>query len=229
MGNIIALMIAYLFFDSLVMYVLLSPLSFVYMKFKKKRLIAKQKNKLKIEFCEMLESVEILLKAGNSMENALKKVQKELEHIQGENSYMVRELKLINTCINIDVSTENAIKDFARRADIAEISNFAEVFIISKRSDGNIIKVIQTVCNSIRDNINIDRQIRMSLSGIIQEINIMRMMPLMILIYLKVFSKGYYDCVHKTIIGQCIMGIILIAYLVACTLISHMQRKVLYK
>jgi tight adherence protein B len=182
-----------------------------------------------MEFCEMLESVEVLLKAGNSIENALKKVQKELVHIQGQDSYMMRELKQINTCINIDVSTENAIKDFASRADIPEISNFAEVFIISKRSEGNIIKVIHNVCNSIRDNVNIHRQIRMSLSGVVQEINIMRIMPLIILIYLKVFSKGYYDCVHQTIIGQCSMGIILVAYMIACTLISHMQRKVLYE
>ncbi len=221
------LITAYLFFNSIVMYVILSPISFVYMSIIRKKLILKRKNKLKMEFCEMLDAIEVLLKSGNSIENAFKKVQDELIHIQGQDSYMMKELKQINTFINIDVSTENAIKDFASRADIAEISNFAEVFMISKRSEGNIIKVIQTVCNSIRDNINMDRQVRMSLSGVVQEINIMRMMPLIILVYLKVFSRGYYDCVHQTIIGQCVMGIILVAYLVACTVISYMQRKVL--
>lgn len=208
------------------MYVILFPFNFIYLKIIKQRLILKRKNRLRIEFCEMLESIEVLLKAGNSIENAFQKVQEEYIYIQEKNSLIMKELKQINACIKIDVSTEKIIKDFARRANIAEISNFADVFIISKRSDGNLIKVIQTVCNSIRDNINMDRQIRLSLNSVMQEINIMRIMPLAMLVYMKVFSKGYYDCVHNNVTGQCIMGLVLFIYLVACTIIYHMQRKV---
>ena len=86
--------------------------------------------------------------------------------------------------------------------------------------------MIQTVCNSIRDNINMDRQIRMSISGILQEINIMKIMPIGILVYLKVFSIGYFECVYSSLSGQCVMGIILVVYIIACTVIDHMQRKV---
>lgn len=225
-GNGIVLLITYLFFEKLIMYIVLFPIAIIYMKRINKRLILKRKNKLRVEFCEFLEATEMLLKAGNSIEVAFGKVQNELMHIHGENSDMLKEIRYINHCIKLDVSTEKIILDFARRADVAEINNFAEVFIISKRSDGNLIKVMQTVCNSIRDNINMDRQIKMSISGILQEINIMQIMPIGILVYLKVFSRGYFDCVHSNLTGQCIMGIILVVYIIACTAIDHMQRKV---
>ena len=140
---------------------------------------------------------------------------------------MVKEIKNINKCIELDISAERAINDLAIRADIAEIYNFAEVFAISKRSDGNIIKVINTVCSNIRDSIEMNRHIRMSISGVLQEITIMKFMPLGILLYLKVFSNGYFDCVHNNIAGQFIMSVILIIYFVACTTIDYMQRKVL--
>lgn len=200
---------------------------FLDIKYSKKKLIERRKEKLKIQFCEALESIEVLLKSGNSIEQAFKKVIDELEHLQGSESYMVKEIKNINKCIELDISAERAINDLAIRADIAEIYNFAEVFAISKRSDGNIIKVINTVCSNIRDSIEMNRHIRMSISGVLQEITIMKFMPLGVLLYLKVFSNGYFDCVHNNIAGQFIMSVILIIYFVACTTIDYMQRKVL--
>ena len=95
---------------------------------------------------------------------------------------MVKEIKNINKCIELDISAERAINDLAIRADFAEIYNFAEVFAISKRSDGNIIKVINTVCSNIRDSIEMNRHIRMSISGVLQEITIMKFMPLGVLL-----------------------------------------------
>lgn len=216
-----------MFFEKFIAYIILSPFIFLYIKYCKKKLIEQRKEDFKIQFCEALESVEVLLKSGNSIEQAFKKVLDELEHLQGSDSYMVDEIKNINKCIDLDISVETAINDLANRADIAEVYSFAEVFAISKRSDGNIIKVINTVCSNIRDSIEMNRHIRMSISGVLQEITIMKFMPLGILLYLKVFSNGYFDCVHNNIAGQVIMSVILVIYLVACTTINYMQRKVL--
>ena len=220
-------MVAYLFFESVIAYIILIPFVLLYISQVRKKLIVKRKNELKIQFCEGLEGIETLLKSGNSIEWAFNKVLGELEHLQGKDSYMVKEVEHINKCIELDISIEAAINDLAIRADIDEIYNFAEVFAISKRADGNIIKVISNVCNNIRDNENMNRQIRMSISGVLQEITIMKVMPLGILLYLKVFSNGYFDSVHETMMGQFIMFIVLIVYIVACTLIDYMQRKVL--
>lgn len=221
-----ALCIAYLFFESLIAYICLMPMSILYMNYIKKHLICKRKRELKLQFCEALEAVKVLLKAGNSIEYSFEKVIDELKHMQCENSYMVKEVLHINNCIKLDIAIEKLILDFADRANILEINNFADVFIISKRADGNVIKIIETTCNFIRNNINMNRQIRMSISGVLQEITIMRIMPLGILIYLKVFSKGYFDLVHESILGQSIMIVILIVYIVACAVIEYMQRKV---
>lgn len=226
-GNILIISIVYLFFENIIAYIILCPMIFLYIKYAKKKLIERRKEDLKMQFCESLEAIEVLLKSGNSIEQAFINVLDELEHLQGSESYMVNEIKNINKCIELDISVEDAINDLAIRADIVEIYNFADVFAISKRSEGNIIRVINTVCSNIRDNIDMNRHIRMSISGVLQEITIMKFMPLGILLYLKVFSNGYFDCVHKNIAGQFIMSVILGIYFVACTTIDYMQRKVL--
>lgn len=220
-------MVAFLFFNSFISYVIMIPFLYIYFRIRKKKRILEKKNRLKKQFCESLEAVEVLLKSGNSIEQAFCKVVEELEHLQGKDSYMVNEVKHINKCLELDLSIEAAINDLAVRADIEEIYNFAEVFAISKRADGNIVKVITSVCARIRDKENTNRQIRMSISGVLQEVIIMKVMPLGILLYLKVFSKGYFDVVHESMAGQFIMCIVLCIYILACTLVDYMQKKVL--
>lgn len=181
------------------------------------------------QFCVALEAVEVHLRAGSSIEQAFIKIMSEMELLYGTKSYIYKELEYINECIILDISIEDALYDISRRVDIDDIHNFCEVFAISKRSDGNIIRVIDTMINYVRENIEVKRQIKNSINNVLQEVFIMKFMPIGLLLYLKIFSKGYYDCVYDSILGYIAVFVIFVLYIVVVCIIDKMQKKVLEK
>ena len=161
-----------------------------------------------------------------SIERSFKKVMVDIELLYGIESIVYKEFDYINSKVELDISIEEAIYDLANRVEIKEISDFAQLFAISKRRDGNVVSVIEAMCCYIKDAVEINRQVKTSISSVLQEINIMKYMPLGILVYLRLFSGEYIDVIYKSINGYIIMAIILLLYVVIVYITDRMKQKI---
>ncbi len=204
--------ISYLFYGNIIGMIFFSPSIFFYIKYIRKKKIEKNKEKFKMEFCTAIESLCAPLRAGFSIENSFKKIENEMIMMYGKKSLIVKEIEIINNQVEMNMSIEEALFSFAKRTKIKEIEDFSEVLAISKRADGNMIKVIDFTSKIIREEHETKREITTLISEKKYEASIMKLMPIIILVYMKLCMSEYVDVLYGSVFGVLVMTVLLILY-----------------
>ncbi|MEG1742140.1 MAG: pilus assembly protein TadB, partial [Acetivibrio sp.] len=147
-GILMVGLLAYLFYNSILAVLFLSPLLLLFWKRKEIEKMKLQKWQLNLEFREALEGISAALCAGYSIENSFYEAKKDLSLIYKEEADIMWELTQITTQIQCNKRVEDLLYDFSRRSHVEDILSFAEVFAMAKRSGGNLILILrQTVKN----------------------------------------------------------------------------------
>lgn len=201
-----------LFYSNLPGILLLIPYGFIHVHNKKKKLTEERKWRLNLEFRDGLYSLSAALNAGYSIENAFSQAVVDLKLMYPCNALIVSEFERIVNLIDMNQTAEDVLKDFADRTGVEDIGDFAQVFITAKRTGGDIIKIIRTTGNTIGDKIDIKREIITLITGKKFEANIMSLIPIFIILYLRLFSSGFLDPLYHNLFGFAFMTIILAMY-----------------
>lgn len=212
---LLSAVISYLFYDSLTPVIFTSPLIVIYYKYISRFLCAKKKNILILQFRDMLNSISASLNSGYSIENSIKEAGREMLVLYGEASYIHSELNLMQKKLAINIPIEKIFSDFAVRSQCDDIIIFSQILVIAKRSGGDLISIIKSSSRTIGEKIDISREIASALSSRKYEQNIMFFMPVAIMIYIRIFSKGFFDSVYHNITGILIMSLCLSIYILA--------------
>ena len=93
---------------------------------------------------------------------------------------IVKELDIILSGLESNVTAEVLLKDFAKRSHNENIQNFADVFSVANRTGGNIRQIVYETKNVINDKINVEQEIQTLISGKKNELNIMMVLPLIV-------------------------------------------------
>ncbi|HHT97772.1 MAG TPA: pilus assembly protein TadB [Clostridiales bacterium] len=211
-GILIALAIGILFYRNILGVVLCIPIIIFYLRQKKEEAIKKRKIKLNMEFKEAVISLQGALNSGYSIERAFTEILKDLSLIYKAESLIIKEVSYINNMIRMNQTVESALSDFAKRSKIEDIMNFADIFVISKRTGGNIIEIIQSTITNINEKIEVDRDIRTLFASKVYESKIMELMPFIMIVYLSVFSPEFLKPLYHNAQGVIIMTILLFVY-----------------
>ena len=211
----ILLLIAILFYRSVIAIVFLSPLSFFVWKGMKEKKKEQRKRVLSIQFKDCIQSVCANLKAGYSVENAFRESLSDVELLHGKESYMGRELFQIIQGLANNVSLEELLLSLGKRSGVTDIMEFGEVFAIAKRNGGNMTEVLVRTSTVIGSKMEIDREIQVAISAKRMEQQIMNMVPFAIIIYVSLTSPGFFDVLYHNTLGICIMTICLLVYMAA--------------
>jgi len=204
--------IAFFFYRSVYVVPVLLLFLPLYIQFYKKKLIDKRKKKLLDEFSEVLYSVSISMKAGYSIENAFVEAYRDICLFYGKSSLMAEEIKRIEKGLEINITLEELIEDFAKRSGEKDIILFSEVCKSAKRNGGNTAEVLLNTADRIRRGIYVEKEIETILSEKKLEMRIMEVMPFFILGYLEVTSAGYFSVCYESIYGRVFMTIALLIY-----------------
>ena len=199
--------ISYLFFYSWVAFLVLFPGLYFFLRQQKKELLKKQKREMQVQFMNGIQLMAASLQAGYSAENALKEAAKELKKVCREDSAVVLEFDWMVSQTEIGRNLEELFLDFARRSSVEDILSFAEVFLTAKRSGGDLLMIIRNTTFCIRQKQETMQEIETTLSGKIMEQNIMSLIPLLILAYVKVTSPEFLEGMYGNITGTAVMGI----------------------
>ncbi len=187
---LIALIISYLFYGSLYG-MAITPLLFVIVKRRKKKsCIEERKQLLHGQFLDGLKIVSTSLMSGMSMENAWKEAEKEVEAMHGKKSLLYKELKEMNHLVLSNVPMEQVLLPFAYRSGVEDIISFAEVFAYGKRSGANWRKLIGETTLRMEEKYETEKQIAVMLAQKRMEQNIMSVIPLGMIIFLRVTSNS---------------------------------------
>ena len=208
-------LVSYLFYHSLLAMVLVIPFYPVFLRMKAQVLLQKQKSMLQEQFKEAICALATALGAGYSIENAWKEARKEVEKLFGEHALIVQELNHMLAHLELNVSLEELLSDFALRSGLEDVGSFCQVFLFAKRSGGDFIGIIHATANRISRKVDLQREIITDLAARRFESRVMNIVPMFMLLYLNLTSPGYFDLLYGNLSGVIIMSLCLLFYLLA--------------
>lgn len=207
--------VSFLFYDSLIPVIAIIPFIIIYYKYISNFLCEKRKDNLILQFRDMLHSVSTSLNSGYSIENSIKEANNEMTILYGRTSYICNEIDLMLKKLAINIPVQKIFSDFSIRSQCSDIIIFSQILTIAKRNGGDLIAIIKSSSRTIAEKIDINREIAAALSSRKYEQNIMFLMPIVIMIYIRLSSDGFFEPVYHNITGILIMSLCLIIYISA--------------
>lgn len=216
--SIFTAMVAWLFYDSVIAWLVMIPLVILSFKNKAEQLCVRRKRRLELEFREMILCVSSNMQTGYSVENAFKEAYREITILYGRDSVMAKELRLMLRKISNNEQIEDVLMNLAKRSAVSDIRDFADIFGIAKRGGGDMRGIIANTAEIIGDKQEVRREIDTVVSEKRFENSIMKYIPFFIVFYISLTSKGYFESMYHNILGCIVMTLSLAVYMAACRL-----------
>ncbi len=214
-GILIAALFSYIFYRSLVVFLIFIPFGIIVPLTKRKELKNRQLQQLNLEFKEGILLLSSFLSAGYSVENSVISASGELSVLYGEEGLITKEFRFIERQIHMNRSVEQAFLEFALRSGLDDVKNFAEVFSTAKRSGGELVSIISHTADVIRDKVQVRQEILTMTASKQFELKIMNLIPFFIVIYIDFTSPGFFQIMYTTGAGRILMTICMILYMIA--------------
>lgn len=208
----VAAFLGLFFYRSFTAVFFMIPTGIVYLALLEKKKKSEKRQRLRNEFKDAILSVAANLRAGYAVENAFRETLQEMKLLHGSEAMIYREFYKIMQGISNGISIETLMRQFAKRTEIAEIQEFADVFALAKRSGGNLTEIIHETAMMIGEKIDVEKEIQVLIAAKRLEQNIMSVIPFAIVLYVGVTSKGYFDVLYTTSAGRVIMTVCLGVY-----------------
>lgn len=207
--------IALLFYDSLYAFFagfLLFPL---YYRFQLQKLCKQKKEAMALYFKEALQSMVAALKAGYSVENAFFESYKDMDYRFGKDNVMTKELLMIHHQIKNSVPIESLVDSLADKTDVSDIRDFARIFRVAKRTGGDMAGIMERSIGIITRRMEVKEEICILVAAKRYEQQIMNLVPIGIIFYIRITNPGYFDGLYHNVAGVLIMSAALAIYLFA--------------
>lgn len=185
-GMVAGFAVGYIFYESIILSAILGTICGIVMQpIYKKSYLEKRLKNLTLQFKDMLESLSTSIGAGSTVKDSFQSAYKDMVIQYTEDSYIAKEIGIINSGLYNNISIEVLLMDFGERSGIADIVSFANVFETCYRKGGNIKEVIRNTHQIISDKIDIELEIKTVVASKTSEQNMMLVMPILLVVMLK--------------------------------------------
>lgn len=206
---------AHYFYRSMVAIIFLLPVSMEVMLYLDNAICEKNRKLMKNQFREMILSMATNLKVGYSPENAFLEAYVDLVNLYGTNNKIVYELETVKKGLSVNLSFENLLRDFEKKCNIEEISEFVDIFCLAKKTGGNLVEIIDSTANMISQKIAVDEEIEIIIRAGKVERQLMMVIPFLIVLYIESTNKNFFAPLYHNIAGILVMSVCLGIYFVA--------------
>lgn len=208
-------LLTFTFYRSWIAFLVMAPAGLAAPVWEKRRLRSQRLQTLSVQFKESMVVLAGALSAGYSVENALTASCGELTLLYGKESLIVQEYSYIIQQMRTNRPVERLFLEFAGRSGLEDIQSFAEVFVVAKRSGGDLSGIMRHTAEVLRDKMQVKEEIRTMTAARQFEQKIMNMIPFFIVFYVELSSPGFFEQMYHTWMGRVLMSICLVLYLTA--------------
>ena len=211
----LVLLAAYVFYDSFGAALILIPAGIFYMRDCIVDLSEKKEREFLGQFKDSIQAVAAGLKAGYSVENAIRGAGRDIEPLYGPDKRIRREFSLMTRQLDMNMSTGAVLDEFAGRTGQEDVENFVNVFAAAKKSGGDSIAIIRNAVQLISDRIDTEKEIRTMIASQKLEFDIMCVVPFAIILYMKATFGEFLGALYGNAAGVCVMTVCLLLYVAA--------------
>jgi len=219
---LIALAVAWLFYDKLFVAVLLLPLGIIILQADRRKYILRVKDKLRVEFKEFIIHLSGSLNAGYSLEQGIKRACDDMSHEAF--MYLPKELAIIVNGIGLNRDVETLLMDMGVRCQEETIMEFARLVATAKKYGGNINTLINKTKKKLNDKLMVEKEIDTMIAAKRLEGYIMLLMPFGIVLYMRVTNGSYINLLYESVIGTVVVTLALLAILICGLMINKITK-----
>lgn len=207
--------VSYLFFDSVIAFLVLAPGFALFQREYRRELKQRREKEMRREFLDGMQMTAASLQAGYSLENAFCESLKELRKIYSPDAFIMREFHLLASQVDMNRNVEELLSDLGKRSGIDDIRSLAEVVETAKRAGGDLIQIIRNTISCMRQRQETAAEIETCLAGKMMEQNVMSLVPILILAYVRLSSPEFLESMYGNLTGISVMGICFLVYVAA--------------
>lgn len=198
LGGLVFFSIGYLFYHSLILSLLLGTAGLMIPKFWRRFMLERRRKTLNLHFKQALYSLSSSLSAGRSVENGFRDAVQDLLLLDpGGTSDLIFELKVIVSRMEYGEPIEVALQDFARRAGMEDMANFADVFSTCKRTGGDLVEVVRRTSSVIGEKLDIQQEISVMIAQKRFESKALLAAPFLLLLFMNLTSPDYMETMYS--------------------------------
>lgn len=218
------LVFAYLFYDSAIATIFLSPVSFLWMSQWWKEACHKRELEFRNQFQNSIQIMASMLKAGYSVENAIRETGRELATLYAEETRIRAEYEQMGRGLNMNLTAEQVLRDFANRVQQEDVDQFVTVFTSAKRMGGDSIEILRESIRMIGGKAETEREIEALVAAKKMEFRLMCIIPLGMIFYMRLAFPEFLRVLYGNLVGIFVMSICFGMYLFAYWLGNQMVR-----
>lgn len=205
-GMGLCMVVDLLFYKSKMAFLFLLPLLLFYIRERRAGKTRALKTRIREQFRDALNSMQVGISAGYSPENTVKEVRKDLERIHGKRAELTVEFAHMERSLEQGKTLEQLWTDLGIRSGIEDILNFSQILIQSKRMGGNMGQVLQGCILSLEEQMDVKKEVQGILAARKLEQKIMSVIPLGIIFYMQITSPQLLSVLYGNPAGICIMS-----------------------
>lgn len=205
-GYIVSFTVLFLFYHSVLFSIVGGFISYFALGRYSRWKAEKRRTLLTTQFKDLLYSLSASIAANQQIPEALSGGLESLRLLYEDDTPMIIELKHMVKSISQNRESDiHLLLDLAERSGCEDIDNFVQVYMACRTMGGNLEKVIKSTTEILVDKMNIEREIRTLTAQKKFEGNIISVMPLVIILFLNLFSPDYLMPLYTTLAGRFIM------------------------
>ncbi len=208
--------IGYIFYQDYIISGFLSLLAVKYPEMKTKSIIKKRKDKLLIQFRDLLHSLSSAVAAGKSLENAFKEALIDLKILYPEDDTdIIVELRLISVALELNQPVSAIFQNFAERTGLDDIKDFANVLRLIDGKSSDVITVIMSSAKVINEKMEVKEEIETLLTSKKFEAKAMSLAPIALMGMLSYTSPDYMSPIFTTFAGRISVTIAVLIFVIS--------------
>jgi tight adherence protein B len=155
-------------------------------------LLKRRKAALSMQFKQALYSLSSSLAAGRSVENGFREAVADMKLLSPDGDHdLIREFSIISAKMEYGQPVEEALQDFARRAELEDIINFSDVFATCKRTGGDLVEVVRRSSAVIGEKMDIQQEISVMVAQKRFEARVMFAAPFLFVLFMNISAADY--------------------------------------
>ena len=204
--------VAYLFYESAIAFFALLPFGVWYFLRWEAECIGRKQREFQEQFREAVQSISASMRVGYSVENAVKETKRDLSLLYKEDAAIQREFTHMVRQIYLQVPMEQIMEEWAGRVGQEDVRNFVNVFVMAKKSGGNMLGIIKTTTEQIREKLEIRAEIETMLAARKYEFKVMSAIPFGMSAYMKLSFPEFMGILYGNLLGIGVMSVCLGIY-----------------
>jgi tight adherence protein B len=172
--------------------------------------IKKRRKGLLDGFRDLLYALSSSLASGHQMPKAVAEAKEEIKAVYGEDADIYRELLYMSRSYeSARMDMEELWTDFGERSGLWEIQQFASAYRVCRRSGGSMEDVALKSADLLLDKLSFQSELDALMAQSRLDILLLCLIPLVILVFLNMFSYSYISLMYESLAGRLIMTLAL--------------------